>query len=96
MIARLAETPLWQENLTSLIRSDLLSKSTTRRTNGLSTVVGVYADETESTPLARYSDLKQALDAANLVNRLGQATQGHQVERVQAVAADGPESRWAA
>jgi hypothetical protein len=38
--------------------------------NGLYTVVGVYVDETFSAPLAKYSDLRRATDAANLVNRL--------------------------
>ena len=38
--------------------------------NGLFTVVGVYADETCSAPLAKYSDLRRANDAADLVNRI--------------------------
>ena len=40
--------------------------------NGLYTVVGVYADQTRSAPLAKYSDLKRAIDAAHLVNQLAQ------------------------
>jgi len=70
MTARLAETQLWQQNLASLIRSGLFSKAATGATNGLYTVVGVYADETCSAPLAKYSDLRRATDAANLVNQL--------------------------
>jgi hypothetical protein len=70
MTARLAETQLWQQNLASLIRSGLFSKADTRVANGLYTVVGVYVDETCSAPLAKYSDLRRATDAANLVNRI--------------------------
>ena len=42
----------------------------TGETNGLYSDVGVYADETRSAPLAKYSDLRRATDAVNLVNRL--------------------------
>ena len=70
MIAKLAETQLWQQNLASLIRSGLFSKAAIGEMNGLYTVVGVYADETSSAPLAKYSDLRRANDAANLVNNL--------------------------
>jgi hypothetical protein len=70
MTAKVAETQLWQQNLASLIRSGLFSRAATGELNGLFTVVGVYADETSSAPLAKYSDLRRALDAANLVNRL--------------------------
>ena len=70
MTARLAETQLWQQNLASLIRSGLFSKATTGEANGLFTVVGVYTDETRSAPLAKYSDLRRAADAADLVNRI--------------------------
>jgi len=70
MTAKLAETQLWQQNLASLIRSGLFSKAATGEMNGLYTVVGVYADETSSAPLAKYSDLRRANDAANLVNHL--------------------------
>jgi hypothetical protein len=72
MTAKLAETQLWQQNMASLIRSGLFSKAVTRETNGLYTVVGVYTDETCSAPLAKYSDFRRAIDAANLVNRLAQ------------------------
>jgi hypothetical protein len=75
MTARLAETQLWQQNLASLIRSGLFSKAATRQTHGLYVVVGVYADETCSAPLAKYSDFRRANDAANLVNRLAQGPQ---------------------
>jgi hypothetical protein len=70
MTAKLAETQLWQENMASLIRSGLFSKAVTGEMHGLYTVVGVYADETCSAPLAKYSDLSRATDAANLVNQL--------------------------
>jgi hypothetical protein len=70
MTAKLAETQLWQQNLASLIRSGLFSKAATGEMNGLFTVVGVYADETYSAPLAKYSDLRRATDAAELVNRI--------------------------
>jgi hypothetical protein len=70
MTAKVAETQLWQQTLASLIRSGLFSRAATGELNGLFTVVGVYADETSSAPLAKYSDQRRALDAANLVNRL--------------------------
>jgi len=75
MTAKVAETQLWQQNLASLIRSGLFSRASTGELNGLFTVVGVYADETYSAPLAKYSDLRRATDAATLVNRLA-VTQG--------------------
>jgi hypothetical protein len=68
MTARLAGNRLWQQNLASLIRSGLFSKAATREMNGLFTVVGVYTDESCSAPLAKYSDLRRAADATNLVN----------------------------
>ena len=70
MTSRLAGNRLWQQNLASLIRSGLFSKAATGEANGLFTVVGVYTDETCSAPLAKYSDLRRAADAANLVNRI--------------------------
>ncbi len=70
MTALLAETQLWQQNLASLIRSGLFSRAATGQAHGLFTVVGVYTDETCSAPLAKYSDLRRAADAANLVNRI--------------------------
>ena len=70
MTARLAGNRLWQQNLASLIRSGLFSRATTGEANGLFTVVGVYTDERCSAPLAKYSDLRRAADAANLVNRI--------------------------
>jgi hypothetical protein len=70
MTARLAEAQLWQQNLSSLIRSGLFSKAATGKANGLFTVVGVYTDGTRSAPLAKYSDLIRAEDAANLANRI--------------------------
>ncbi len=75
MTAKVAETQLWQQNLASLIRSGLFSRASIGEQNGLFTVVGVYADETCSAPLAKYSDLRRATDAATLVNRLA-VTQG--------------------
>jgi hypothetical protein len=74
MTAKLTDTQLWQQNLASLIRSGLFSKAATREVNGLFTVVGVYADETCSAPLAKYSDLRRATDATDLVNRIARAT----------------------
>ena len=47
-----------------------LFQSSYGEANGLFTVVGVYTDETCSAPLAKYSDLRRAADAANLVNRI--------------------------
>ena len=70
MTAKLTETQLWQQNLASLIRSGLFSEAATGESNGLFTVVGVYADQTCSAPLAKYSDLRRATDAANLVNQI--------------------------
>jgi hypothetical protein len=70
MTARLAGTQLWQQNLASLIRSGLFSKAATGEANGLFTVVGVYTDQTSSAPLAKFSDLRRAADAADLVNRI--------------------------
>jgi hypothetical protein len=70
MTTKVAETQLWQQNLASLIRSGLFSRAATGEVNGLFTVVGIYADQTSSAPLAKYSDLRRATDAANLVNRL--------------------------
>ena len=75
MTAKLAETQLWQQNMASLIRSGLFSKAVTGELNGLYTVIGVYVDETRSAPLAKYSDLRRATDAANLVNRLAATRQ---------------------
>jgi hypothetical protein len=70
MTPKLAETHLWQQNMASLIRSGLLSRAVTRERNGLHTVIGVYPDHSWSAPLAKYSDERRAIDAANLVNRL--------------------------
>jgi len=75
MTAKLADLQLWQQNLASLIRSGLFNRAATGEFNGLFTVVGVYTDETCSAPLAKYSDSRRALDAANLVNRLANASQ---------------------
>lgn len=70
MTTKVAETQLWQQNLASLIRSGLFTRATTGELNGLFTVVGIYADESTSAPVAKYSDLRRAMDAVNLVNRL--------------------------
>ena len=70
MAAKLAGTQLWHQNLASLIRSGLFSRAATGEANGLFTVVGVYTDETCSAPLAKYSDLRRATDAADVVNRI--------------------------
>ncbi len=70
MTAKLADTQLWQQNMASLIRSGLFMKASTGELHGLYTVVGIYTDQTYSAPLAKYSDLRRATDAANLVNQL--------------------------
>ena len=73
MTTKLADTQLWQQNMASLIRSGLFSKAVTGEFNGLYTVVGVYSDESTSAPVAKYSDSRRALDAANLVNQLAKS-----------------------
>lgn len=73
MIAKLAETQLWQRNLASLIRSGLFLRAETGELHGLSTVVGIYGDGTSSAPMAKYADSRRALDAAYLVNQLAKA-----------------------
>ena len=70
MTATSAGNQLWQQNLASLIQSGLFSKAATGAANGLFTVIGVYTDETCSAPLAKYSDLRRAADATDLVNRI--------------------------
>ena len=45
-------------------------RAATGEANGLFTVVGIYADETCSAPLAKYSGWRGAADAAHLVNRI--------------------------
>jgi hypothetical protein len=70
MTLKLAETQLWQQNLASLIRSGLFLRADTGELHGLYTVVGIYRDETCSAPVAKYADLRRALDAAHLVNQL--------------------------
>jgi hypothetical protein len=70
MSAKLAEISLWQQNMASLIKSGLLCRAVTHERDGLHTVIGVYPDHSWSAPLAKYSDERRAVDAANLVNRL--------------------------
>jgi len=70
MIAKLADTQLWQRNLASLIRSGLFTHAETGENHGLFTVVGVYGDGTFSAPLAKYADSRRATDAADIANRL--------------------------
>ena len=70
MIAKLAETQLWQQNLASLIRSGLFTRAETGESHGLFTVVGIYSDGKCSAPLAKYADARRALDAAHLANQL--------------------------
>ncbi len=53
MTAKLADTQLWQHNLASLIRSGLFLRAETGEFNGLSTVVGIYRDETCSATMAK-------------------------------------------
>jgi hypothetical protein len=73
MLAKLADTQLWQHNLASLIRSGLFKRAETGECHGLYTVVGIYSDETVSAPLAKYADARRASDAADLVNQLAKA-----------------------
>ena len=73
MLAKLADTQLWQQNLASLIRSGLFKRAETGECHGLHTVVGIYSDETVSAPLAKYADARRASDAADLVNQLAKA-----------------------
>jgi hypothetical protein len=73
MLAKLADTQLWQQNLASLIRSGLFKRADTGEFHGLYTVVGIYGDESVSAPMAKYADARRALDAANLVNQLAKA-----------------------
>ncbi len=70
MIAKLADTQLWQRNLASLIRSGLFTHAMIGENHGLYTVVGVYGDGTCSAPLAKYADSRRATDAADIANRL--------------------------
>ncbi len=70
MIAKLAETQLWQQNLASLIRSGLFTRAETAESHGLFTVVGIYSDGKCSAPLAKYADARRAQDAAHLANQL--------------------------
>lgn len=70
MLAKLADTQLWQRNLASLIRSGLFLRAEIGAQYGLFTVVGVYGDGSLSKPLAKYADQRRAEDAALLVNRL--------------------------
>jgi hypothetical protein len=70
MTAKLAETTIWQQNTASLIRSGLYSRAVTHERNGLHLVIGVYPDHSWSAPIAKFSDARRALDAANVVNRL--------------------------
>jgi len=74
MLAKLAETQLWQQNMASLIRSGLFARAETGELHGLYTVVGIYGDQTCSAPLAKYSDARRAQDAAHLVNQLAKAS----------------------
>jgi hypothetical protein len=70
MSTKLADTQLWQQDLASLIRSGLFCRAEMGQSQGLYTVVGIYRDQSSSAPLAKYSDARRALDAANLVNQL--------------------------
>ena len=74
MLTKLADTQLWQQNAASLIRSGLFSRAATGEFHGLYAVVGIYSDETSSAPLAKYSDLRRASDAAHLVNQLAKVS----------------------
>lgn len=67
---KLADIQLWHRNLASLIRSGLFTRAELGEANGLSTVVGVYADGTRSAPMAKYADARRAEDALGLVRKL--------------------------
>lgn len=79
MLAKLADTQLWQRNLASLIRSGLFTHADTAVQNNLYTVVGVYGDGTLSKPLAKYGDRRRAEDAAFLVNQLASSDRSVEV-----------------
>lgn len=70
LTTKLAEIQLWHRNLASLIRSGLFTRAELAASNGLYTVVGVYADGSLSAPMAKYADARRAEDALALVNRL--------------------------
>lgn len=72
MTLNLSEIQLWQRNAASLIRSGLFTRAEVRPHHGLHVVVGVYKDETESAPLAKYADVRRAHDAADMVNSLAE------------------------
>lgn len=74
MQTKLAETQLWQQNLSSLIRSGLFLRADTAEFHGLHTVIGVYGDGSHSAPLAKYADSRRANDAANLANTMARAS----------------------
>ena len=82
MPARLAGTPLGQQNLASLIRSGLFARAATGEANGLFTVVGISADETHSAPPAEYSDLRRAAAVANPGQSDGPSARAGRVELV--------------
>ncbi len=79
MLAKLADTQLWQRNLASLIRSGLFIRAETSTQSGLFTVVGVYGDGTLSKPLAKYADHRRAEDAALLANQLASSDRSVEV-----------------
>lgn len=72
MSIKLAEAPLWQQTLASLIRSGLFLRAETGEIQGLHTVVGIYGDGSCSAPVAKYADPRRASDAAEVVNRMAQ------------------------
>ncbi len=73
MTAKLVETQLWQQNLAGLIRSGFFSRAEIVQARGLYTVVGIYGDGSSSAPLAKYADLRRALDAVDLANQLAKS-----------------------
>lgn len=75
MSIKLAEAPLWQQTLASLIRSGLLLRADVSEAQGLFTVVGIYGDGSCSAALAKYADRRRASDAADVVNRMAETVQ---------------------
>jgi hypothetical protein len=70
MTMKLAEVTLWQRNLASMIQSGLYHRAAIVEALNLFMVVGVYSDDSQSAPLAKYADRRRAEDALNLVQNL--------------------------
>lgn len=70
MLNVMTETPLWQRNLASLIRSGLFVHAGIVDARGLHAVVGIYPDGSKSAALAKYADLRRAEHALSVVEDL--------------------------